>query len=227
MADKAVLGEELNEVAEQSAKRATAARKEAAAPSAVVRKRGESQGQGQLIDSDIPYPEGIHGEDFEFYGPAGFGATVPLDTEMAAYSVDQEFVIDPEKVKTLKFTAAGQNLPKKRLYNIKGIHQDGRIVQLPFELQIQNNAGGDPEDAIGLRRYQRKGIYILIDWTNLAPIYCAAWDCWARASNIGQFIGFCTERHARHTLPNQYKGAGEIVQGLLEQGATTSNTWSV
>lgn len=229
MAEETLTKEEMKAAAEASAKTATKAREEASPTGVgVMRKRGgDSRSAEATVDSDIPYPVELHGEDFADYGPSGFAAVIPVGTEIAPYTQDQEFMIDPARVMTLKFQEAGRNLPKKRLYNIKGIHKDGRLVQLPFELQIQNNAGGDPQDAIGLRRYQRKGIFVLIDWENLAPIYCAAWDCWARAANAGQFIGFCTERHARHTLPNRYKGAGEIVQGLLEAGVTTTNTWSV
>lgn len=221
--------EEMDKIAKASAEAATKKKEEKPQPKGVgsIRTKGGAGGSSVLKDSDIPYPEGIHGEDFEFYGPSGFGAEIPEGTAISPYGADQEFIITPERVATLKFTEAGRNLPKKRLYTIKAIHKDGRLVQLPFELQIQNNAGGDPEDAIGLRRYQRKGIHILIDWSNLAPIYCAAWDCWARAANQGQFIGFCSERHARHTLPNRYKGAGEIVQGMLEAGVTTTSTWQV
>lgn len=229
MAEELPSSEERLEVAKESAERATKKRQEEKQESGVGvrRTKGGGQSRSALVESDIPYPMEAHGDDFEGYGPQGFGAVIPDDAEISPYSEDQEFILDPDKVRNLMFTEGGRNLPKKRLYNIKGIHRDGRLVQLPFEPQIQNNAGGDPEDAIGIRRYQRKGIYMLINWDTLAPVYCAAWDCWAQAANNGQFIGFCTERHARHTLPNMYKGAGEITQGLLEAGVTTSSTWSV
>lgn len=192
----------------------------------VLRKKGGDGMTGsEMKQSDIPYPVEVHGDDFELYGPHGYAAVIPAGTEIASYSSEQEFMIDPARVKTLSFDRPGRNLPKKRLYNIKGIHKDGRIVQLPFEAQVQNNAGGDPLDAIGLRRYQRKGIHLLIDWDTMCPIYCAAWDCWAQAQQGGNFVGFCTLRHAQHTLPNQYKGAGEISRGLMEAGVTTSNVW--
>lgn len=192
----------------------------------VVRRKGTGPESGQkLVESDIPYPVEVHGEDFEYYGPQGFGSQIPEDVEITAYSGDQEFLIVPEKVRNLMFSAPGRNLPKKRLYTIKAIHKDGRLVQLPFEQQIQNNAGGDPEDAIGLRRYQRKGIRVLIDFDTLTPVYCAAWDCWARAAQSGNFIGFCSDRHAQHTLPNRYKDAGNIVGSMFGDKATTSRTW--
>ncbi len=99
-------------------------------------------------------------------------------------------------------------------------------MQLPAEQQIQNNAGGDAEDMIGLRRYQRKGILVLINWETAVPLYCAAWGCFAQASEDSNFPGFCSMRHAKHTLPNMYKNAGQIVESLMEAGVTTSRTWS-
>ncbi len=38
-------------------------------------------------------------------------------------------------------------------------------------------------------------------------------------------MAFCAMRHAEHTLPNKYKNAGEISQGLMESGVTTSRVW--
>lgn len=224
---KDLVTEEMVEAAEASAKARNQRAVEQRSGAGVRRKQGGANvGGTQMVDSDIPYPVEAHGEDFEFYGPMGNAAVIPADADPAAYSSEQEFVIEPGKVKVLQFDRPGRNLPKKRLYNIKGIHRDGRIVQLPFEAQVQNNAGGDPEDAIGLRRYQRKGIYLLIDWNTMVPVYCAAWDCWAQAAQGGNFVGFCALRHAQHTLPNAYKGGGEIARGLMEAGVTTTNVWA-
>jgi len=191
-----------------------------------LRTKGTRSTKIELETSDIPYPEGIHGEDYEFYGPQGFAASIPEGTEREAYSADQPFYLDEEKLKFIQFDSTrGRNLPKKRQYTIKAIHRDGRLVQLGFEPQIQNNAGGDPEDAIGLRRYQRKGIHLLFDFDTFRPIYCAAWGCWAQADQTGPYVGFCSERHAKHTLPNRYKEASAIMGALMEQGVTTSRTW--
>jgi hypothetical protein len=191
----------------------------------VLRKKGTSQTR-DFFPSKIPYPEGIHGENFELYGPAGFASYVPEGTDISVYSNDQEFMIDPEKVKVLWFQNPDRNLAKKRLYMIKGIHQDGRLTQFPFESQIQNNAGGDPNDAIGLHRYERKGVHLLIDWTTLIPIYCAAWGCFAAAAQNGNHIAFCGLRHADHTLPNRHKGEGGAAMGMFSKGVTTSRTWT-
>lgn len=222
-----VLSEEMVEAAKASAKAGSEDRlKEARSGVGVLRRRGSST-QSDIQPSDIDYPVEVHGEDFLEYGPQGFASSIPEGVETAPYSIDQEFIIDPVKVEKLHFDRPGRNLPKKRLYNIKALHKDGRFVQLPFEAQVQNNAGGDPEDAIGLRRYERKGIKLFVDFQTLIPLFCAAWDCWAQAEQSGPFVGFCSERHAKHTLPNQYKDASAITRGIFGEGATTSRTWSV
>lgn len=226
---KELVTPEMVEAAEKSAATRAARVEEQRSGVGVVRRQGGGRrgGQVDLQPSDIPYPVEIHGDDFGDYGPMGAGAVIPPDAEVAPYSSEQEFILDEERVTTLLFDKPGRNLPAKRLYNIKGIHRDGRLVQLPFEPQVQNNAGGDPEDAIGLRRYQRKGIHVLIDFTTLIPVYCGAWDCWAQAASGGSFAGFCSLRHAQHTLPNRYKGDdGGIAKGLMEAGVTTSQVWN-
>ncbi len=209
------------EAAKASAQAATTKRKTKSG----LRKRGGNK-RVELTPSDIPYPEGIHGEDYEFYSAVGFAAVIPEDTEISPYTEEQEFYLNEDRLKVLYFDRPGRNLPKKRLYNIKGIHKDGRFVQIPHVLTVENNAGGDPADAIALRRAQRKGIHLLLhDWETLRPIYCGAWDCWAKAAEDGNWVGFCTLKHAQHTKPNAYKGASEITQGLMEQGVTTTHLW--
>lgn len=176
-----------------------------------------------LIESDIPYPDEIKEEDF---GPAAFGTSTEGLT-ITGNSDTQQFYVEEDKVKNLWFAKPGQNLPKKRLYTVKALHKDGTLVQLPSEPQIQNNAGGDPEDYIGLNRYSRKGIKLLVtDMASMAPLYCAAWDCWARAEHNNDYPGFCSSRHAMHTLPNRFKGADKTL-GAFGKDSTTSRTWEV
>ncbi len=222
---ESIVTDEMKEAAKASNEARNKARetKDVTTGVGVLRKGGRSR-RTVLEESDIPYPEGIHGKDFEFYSPTGLASHIPDGTPIADTASDQEFMILEEKIKHLLFEKPGRNLPQKRLYTIKAIHKDGRLVQLPFEAQIQNNAGGDPEDAIGLRRYQRKGIYILIDWDTLLPVYCASWDCWARAQ---EGTAFCSERHGKHTMPNRYKDAQGMNSGLFGEGATTARTWQV
>ena len=176
----------------------------------------------KLETSDIPFPD----MDQDDYGPTGYGtSTEGLDVTGSTNT--QEFYIDESKLEGLPFEPAGQNLPKKRLYTVKALHRDGRLVQLPSEPQIQNNAGGDPEDFIGLNRYARKGIKLLVtDMGSMQPLYCAAWGCWAKAEHNSSFPGFCSQRHAVHTLPNRFQGSDETL-GAFGRNATTSRTWSM
>lgn len=168
-------------------------------------------------NKSYPVPAEVSPDEF---GPAAFAAVLvpPITGDYET----QAFTLDGDKVQYLHFTPSGANLPKKRLYTVKAFHRDGRLVQLPFEPQIQNSAGGDPEDAIGLRRYQRKGLILLFDFETLQPVYCAAWGCWAKADGV---TGFCSQRHAHHTLPNKFAAAGEIMRGLFDQGVTTTRVW--
>ncbi len=136
---------------------------------------------------------------------------------------ETEFHLDEEKMSGLPFADANLPLPDKHLYTIKCVRPDGSIVQVGFEEQIQNTAGGELEDAIGLRRYDRKpGWTVLIDWNTLIPVYCPAWGCWAHADP--EFNFFCSLSHAGKTLPNM--GQSAIRQGLKEGGVTTSRMWS-
>ena len=191
-------------------------------------KRIKKGGGVKLEKSDVPYPKGIHGENYEKYTASGFAARIPEGTEITPNTSEQEFEIDEDKVTWLYFDRPGRDLPKKRLYNIKGIHEDGRLVQVPFVRTVMNNAAGDPNDAIGLRRAERKGITLLLhDWETLRPIYCGAWDCWAKAVEEGNFVGFCTLRHAQHTVPNTFKGKDDVTLGIMESGVTTRQTWGL
>jgi hypothetical protein len=183
-----------------------------------------TKGQGAAVkarepvaNKNMPTPPELNPDEF---GPCAFAAVIvpPITGDYET----QAFSLDGDKVQYLHFTPPGANLPKKRLYTVKAFHRDGRLVQLGFEPQIQNNAGGDPEDAIGLRRYQRKGMILLFDFTTMQPVYCAAWGCWAQADGV---TGFCSTKHAQHTLPNRFKEAGAMLQGLFDQGVTTSRVW--
>lgn len=184
------------------------------------------------IDPNIPWPESL---DYDNFFPTSYAAVV----EKLGESIDDtEFSLDEDKLVGLAFAkpnASGGNRP---LYVVKAITQDGRIVQLPFEDQINNTVAGDRSDAIGLRRYAREGFILLIDWNTLVPLYCAALDCWARSmvpELEGQYpahrnatnSGFCSSKHRAGTMPFQFTDAGEIKQGLMSQGVTTSRVWEV
>ena len=136
-----LVSEEMIESAAKSAKARNAKTKEIRSGVGVLRKTGGGAGSTKLELSDIPYPEGIHGEDFELYGPMGQAAVIPDGVEIAPSVAEQEFVLDEDKVSFLSFDRPGRNLPKKRLYCVKAIHKDGTLVQLGWEAQIQNSPG--------------------------------------------------------------------------------------
>jgi hypothetical protein len=198
--------EEIKAQAAASVKRAQAKREESTDFAFGKSRVRRGANKPELTVSDISVdldPDG--------FGPTAFSAN--LEGDIAGFVDQQEFSIDETRATKLHFTAPGQRLPKKTLYTVKAFHKDGRLVQLPFEEQIQNTAGGDPQDALGLRRYQNKGMVVLIDWDTLIPIYCAAWDCWAKATNSG----FCSSAHQSYTLPNANHGV---------EGVTTSRVWN-
>jgi hypothetical protein len=163
---------------------------------------------------------------------------------ITGYVDTQEFTVQEDRLKGLTFDRPARDLPKgKRLYTVKAIHRDGRLVQLPFEGQLNNTAGGDPGDAIGLNRYRRKGIFILFDWDAGLPIYCAARECWAVAMREELFqiedpqikamlephrnainTGFCSLKHAQFTLPNRFSESG-VTLGTFGKDATTTSIW--
>lgn len=174
------------------------------------RRRGELT-SSKLVRSDIPAPVIDNAE----FGPQAFAA-VPAE--------DGTFTIDKDKAQWLHFTKPGGTIPNRPSYTIKAFQPDGRLIQIPFEPQIQNSAAGDKEDAIGLHRARRKGIHVLIDWDSLLPVYCPASDCWAQGNP--KFEGFCSPQHANKTLPNRFNEAGEVQQGLMSRNVTTSRVWS-
>lgn len=183
------------------------------------------------IDADMPWPE----MDFEALFPSSYFAVIDKQGETLD---DTEFHIDEDKLVGLAFAAPNAPIGGSVLYVVKAIQPDGRIIQLPFEDQINNTAAGDREDAIGLRKYERRGITLLWDWNEFLPIYCAHINCWARAMVPGLVekypahrgavnSGFCSLRHQARTLPNMFDEAGNIRQGLMSQGVTTTRMWKV
>ena len=145
-------------------------------------------------------------------GPASFAIK---DIEPAERQEDVQFDVDDDKLKYLHFTEPGAKLPSKRLYTIKAFDTSGTLVQIPFADQIQNTAGGSREDAIGLRRYERKGFKLLWDFETMLPVYCAAWGCWAQATKGNSF---CSPQHGAATFPE-----GDTL-GNFSTNATTTRT---
>lgn len=114
----------------------------------------------------------------------------------------------------LFFEEPGQPLAGKRLVTIKAITPTGVILQLPFEPQINNQVGGDPQDMLGLLKYTRKG-YILLWDKQYNTLFCKAWDCWAKGQ--AQFEGFCCAPHKMYTSP-------DAPASTLGSGVTTRRT---
>jgi hypothetical protein len=183
------------------------------------------------IDADMPWPE----IDFEALYPTSYFAVIDKQGESLD---DIEFHVDEDKLVGLAFAKPDLQIRSKSLYVVKGLQPDGRIIQIPFEDQINNTAAGDREDALGLRRYERRGITLFWDWASFLPIYCAHIDCWARAMvpelgakypqhRAAANTGFCSLRHQARTLPNMFDEAGNVRQGLMSAGVTTSRLWKV
>lgn len=225
-----------------------AARKEAKAARAAQQAKNRQEAQGKRgtgtrtvrvgrhvkveVDENIPWPASL---DYDNFFPTAYAAVVE---KLGETIDDTEFSLDEDKLVGLAFAKPNVSGGNRPLYVVKAITQDGRIVQLPFEDQINNTVAGDRSDAIGLRRYAREGFIVLIDWNTLVPLYCAALDCWARAmvpELEGQYpahrgvtnSGFCSAKHRAGTMPFQFTDAGEIKQGLMSQGVTTSRVWEV
>ena len=184
------------------------------------------------IDETISLPAGF---DTDNLSPTSY-MTLPHG-EITGLTDTQEFTVVEERLKGLTFTRPGMALPKKRQYTVKALHKDGRLVQVPFEPQINNSAAGSMEDAIGLRRMMHKGMMLFIDFENMMPVYCAAYNCWAAAHRPelsdrfpenanASGTGFCSMRHAEHTMPNRYKEAQNVTRGMFGSGATTSVSWT-
>lgn len=187
-------------------KAASAARTAKKAKPAGVRTRGD-------VTAAVPKPSDIKIDiDTSQWGPTAFAATPVGD--ITGYYESQEFVIDEEKSMFLHFTEPGLNIAKKRSYVVKAFKPDGTLVQLGFEPQIENTAASSREDAIGLRRAQQRGFTILYDFNTGLPVYCATWDCWAKARD-GEH--FCSDAHASYSAPTERESSS---------GATTSRVWS-
>jgi hypothetical protein len=123
----------------------------------------------------------------------------------------------------LPFQPAGKRVPGKRIYTVKAIAPDGRVVQLALEEQI-NNQIASPADFVGLQFYVRKGFIPLFDMVTGTPVFCPTFDCWAEAGEVqgskNKLGGFCTLKHKSVTEGNE-----EELPGMFGQGVTTTSAW--
>jgi len=122
---------------------------------------------------------------------------------------------------TLKFTAQGKypdgrKVPFKNMKNMKALQVDpdgmitGNVVQLPWEATVNNGVAGDPNDQIGLKKYERKG-FILCQDSDGTPLFSTLWDDWS-------------EYDAEYESKKRKAFQGEA--GKFGANATTSRTMS-
>ncbi len=93
------------------------------------------------------------------------------------------------KKQTLKFTAQGKypdgrKVPFKNMKTMKALQVDpdgmitGNVVQLPWEQTVNNGVAGEPQDQIGLKKYERKGFIFCVNEDG-TPIFSTLWDDWS------------------------------------------------
>ena len=93
------------------------------------------------------------------------------------------------KKQTLKFTAQGKypdgrKVPFKNMKTMKALQVDpdgmvtGNVVQLPWEQTVNNGVAGEPQDQIGLKKYERKGFIFCVNEDG-SPIFSTLWDDWS------------------------------------------------
>lgn len=147
-------------------------------------------------------------EEFELPSYA-FGAKVTRDKDGNPTKV----TLPKERV--LKFAKPGKNVGFKRLFTVKAMKPDGTVIQIPLERQINNNVAS-PEDAIGLRKYTKRGYKAFYDFEHNQALFCGTWDCWAAADP--KHGNFCCAAHKDITQPEENAGAFGL-------GATTASLW--
>ena len=124
------------------------------------------------------------------------------------------------KKQTLKFTAQGKypdgrKVPFKNMKTMKALQVDpdgmitGNVVQLPWEQTVNNGVAGNPEDQIGLKKYERKGFVFCVNEDG-SPIFSTLWDDWSeydpvyeakiRASYQGEAGKFGTRATTSRTM---------------------------
>jgi hypothetical protein len=144
----------------------------------------------------------------------------------------QEFTIIEERLKGLLFDQPARDLEKgQTLKTVKGLKLSGDLIQIPYEKQINNTAGGDYSDAIGVQRQRRKGTIVFYDFETGMPVYCFTNNCWAAAMVPGLVemfpehldvigTGYCSRKHYQFSAPNEANG----YRGMFSGGATTTQS---
>lgn len=196
-------------------------------PQTKVRTRKAAASATPTVDIGVPLPADF---DLDSLSPASF---LVQPVGKITGSIDtQQFVVIEERLEGLIFTKPALPLERGRaLRVVKAISPNGVLVQLPFEGQHNNAAAGEPQDALGIRYYQRKGFLILMNMDTLIPIYCFARNCHAAAmrlelSNVYPQhadvtgSGYCSFAHMEFTEPNLAR-----TRSPFEIAATTTQTY--
>lgn len=171
--------------------------------------------------------------DLDGIAPTSYLAQPEGDITGAVHT--QTFSIREERLLGLMFDQPSRRLEQGRaLRVVKALKPNGNLVQIPIEGQINNAAAGNPEDAIGVRHYARKGYIILMDLEAFLPVYCLARNCWAAAMVPGlskRFpahvdvigSGYCSYDHMVFVEPNLARNAAGL--GMFGLNATTTRSW--
>lgn len=205
------------------------AQKNAARESGVkVFRRGERQSELRVLDI-YPFPA-----DFDVEGIAPTSYLAQPVGDITGFIDTQEFTVIEERLKGLVFDKPARDLEKgATLKTVKALKPMGGLVQLPWEAQINNGAGGDVSDMVGVRRYQKKGYHLFLDPVTGLPMYCYTLNCWAAAmvpQLVGDYpqhsqaigTGFCSLKHFTFSSPNEAKKFLTGYTGMFSDGATTT-----
>ncbi len=216
------VSQDMKEAAEKDLKRQAEERKRT---SGIRTFRGAAGAEPELYVSDLYELPNL---DIDGIGPMSFLAKI--EGEITGSVATQTFSIQEERLKGLTFDQPARRLEKGRsLRVVKVIKPNGVLGQIPFEDQINNTAAGDSNDAIGVKKYAKKGYFILFDFDEMQPIYCMSRNCWA-AAMVPQLAekfpqhtgvigsGYCSYDHMVFTEPNLARQSG----GMFESNVTTS-----
>lgn len=196
-----------------------------------VRTFSRGGAQAELTVSDLfEFPA-----DFDLAGIAPTAYLAQPEGEITGNLETQKFSVVEERLKGLIFDVPGRALERGRTAKtVKMLMYDGRLIQIPFEAQINNTAAGSSEDAIGVRKYQRRGI-IFFDFSTGLPIYCFSRNCNAAAMRpelSRQYpqhqavsgSGYCSREHFLFTEPSRARRWFNEGGGMFEGNVTTSQS---
>lgn len=154
--------------------------------------------------------DAVDSEQLDYEPASAYGADVELDSD------DRVTKITFEEERLMPFSKPGVRVEAKQLYTVKAMKPDGTVIQVPLERQI-NNQVASPENAIGLRSYERRGFTFFFNFDTHEGAFCPTWGCWAKWDK--KFDGHCSVAHQNITEP---KNENQTFGG---EGVTTSSRW--